>query len=242
MPSVITRVQVEGKALDANRCTMIKRVPENERDPYLSWDDFNHLPDHSWWLKDVVTMLYYPGMRFAEVINLRCEKYKPERRMPVLPPEITKEGKSPKKSKVRPERVPLRAEPVELLECMRKGDHGRVVLAMGLIFTHQGRYRDHCGTYQAKFVDHYMVRKAWYKARASLELEGLQTRDLRHTRKTNAQRSGMDPAIGNLIVGHGGRRSVEDRYIRISHQELVKAVDAMTFAHGWTDLDLIEED
>ena len=50
---------------------MIKRLPENERDPYLSWDDFNRLVDHSWWLKDVITMMYYSGMRFGEVIGLR---------------------------------------------------------------------------------------------------------------------------------------------------------------------------
>ena len=81
---------------------MIKRLPENERDPYLSWDDFNRLVDHSWWLKDVITMMYYSGMRFGEVIGLRWEMCKPERRMLVLPPKATKEGKSAKKPRSGP--------------------------------------------------------------------------------------------------------------------------------------------
>jgi len=239
--SAIMRNQVELENLDFNPCTMVARLPENQRDTYLSFEDFEILLENSWWIGDIVKMLYYTGMRFGEVTGLRWEMYKPERRMLVIPPSYTKEGKSPKKSKLRPKRVPLRAEVVELVESLRKGDDGKVVRAMGLIFTYQGRYRDHCGTYQGKPVDHYMVRKAWYGARKAVGLEGLQMRDLRHTWKTNAQRSGMDPAVRNLIVGHGGRRSVEDRYIRVSDQELLKAVDAMTFDHGWTELDLIEE-
>ena len=45
----------------------------------------------------------------------------------------------------------------------------------------------------------------------------------------------------NLIVGHSEQRSVEDRYIRVSDRELLRAVDAMTFDRGWTELDLVEE-
>jgi len=86
-----------------------------------------------------------------------------------------------------------------------------------------------------------MVRKCWARAIRLAGLSGLQIRDFRHTWKTNAQRSGMDPAVRNLIVGHSGQRSVEDRYIRVSDQELLRAVDAMTFDHGWTELDLVEE-
>ena len=58
-------------------------------------------------------------------------------------------------------------------------------------------------------------------------ISGLQMRDLRHTWKTNAQRSGMDPTVRNIIVGHSTERSVADRYIRVSDEELLRAVDAM---------------
>jgi integrase len=239
--SGIMRFQVEGEALDANPCTMIKRLPENERDPYLSWDDFNRLLDHSWWLKDVITMMYYTGMRFGEVTSLRWEMYKPERRMVVLPPKATKEGKSTKKIKVKPKRVPLRSEVVELLESLRKSEDGKVVKAAGLVFTYQGRYKDHCGTHPGKPMNRSMVRKAWLLAIREAQLEGLQIRDLRHVWKTNAQRSGMDPTIRNAIVGHSSQRSVEDRYIKVSDAELLKAVDEMRFDHGNTELDFVAE-
>lgn len=239
--SAIMRHQVELENLDLNPCVMVTRLPENQRDTYLSFQDFTVLVDNSGWINDIVKMLYYTGMRFGEVASLRWEMYKPERRMLVIPPSHTKEGKSPKKTKLKHKRVPLRAEVTNLLESLRKGEEGKVVQAIGLIFTYRGRYRDHCGTYQGKPVDRNMVRKAWLKARGSVGLEGLQMRDLRHTWKTNAQRSGMDPAVRNLIVGHSSRRSVDDRYIRVSDQQLLKAVDEMTFDHGWTELDLVED-
>jgi hypothetical protein len=51
----------------------------------------------------------------------------------------------------------------------------------------------------------------------------------------------MDPAVRNAIVGHSSNRSVEDRYIRLSDEVLLNAVDSMTFEHGWTELDLAGE-
>lgn len=91
--SGIMRLQVEQETLDFNPCAMVRRLPENQRDTYLSWEDFNRLLEQSWWIQDILVMMYYTGMRFGEVVNLRWEMYKPERRMLVLPPDATKEGK-----------------------------------------------------------------------------------------------------------------------------------------------------
>jgi len=239
--SGVMRLQVELETLEFNPCTMIRRLPENQRDTYLSWKDFNRLLEHAGWIRDVLVMMYYTGMRFGEVVNLKWEMYKPDRRMLVLPPEATKEGKSEMKARLRLKRVPLRKEPFELLETLRHVDDGKVVRATGLIFTYGGRYKKHRGTSQGEPIDRFMVRKAWDKAIAATGLKGLQRRDLRHAWKTNAQRSGMDPAIRNLIVGHSGERSVQDRYIRVSDQVLLDAVDSMTFDHGWTELDVVEK-
>jgi len=239
--SGVMRFHVELEALDFNPCTMIKRLPENQRDTYLSWEDFSRLLEHSWWIRDILVMMYYTGMRFGEVVNLRWEMFKPERRMLVLPPSATKEGKSTKRLRLQPKRVPLRREVMELLESIRRGDGDNVIRATGLVFTYSGRYRNHCGTYQGKPVDRFMIRKAWSQAVELTGLEGLQIRDIRHSWKTNAQRSGMDYTIRNLIVGHSSQRSVEDRYIRASDEQLLKAVDEMTFDHGWTELDFVEE-
>ena len=106
-------------------------------------------------------MLYYTGMRFGEVVNLRWEMYKPERRMLVLPPAATKEGKNEKKAKVKPKRFRCGKRRLNYLNHFARGDEGKVVQAIGLIFGYGGHYKDHCGTYQGKPIDRFMVRKAW---------------------------------------------------------------------------------
>lgn len=239
--SGIFRVQVELEHLDFNPCLGFKRLPENQRDTYLSWKDFNLLLEHSWWLRDVVTMLYYTGMRFNEVVNLRWEMYKPERRILVIPAKLTKEGKSEKKVKLHNKRIPLRQEVVELLESLRKQGGEKLIRAIGPIFTYGGRYKDHCGTYPGKLLNSSMVKKAWKLAVEKAGLNGLQMKDLRHTWKTNAHRSNMDVTTRNAICGHSSRRAVEDLYINLSDLALLNAVDAMTFDHGWTQLDTVEE-
>ncbi len=238
--SGIFNVQIELESLDSNPCRMTRSLPENQRDSYLSWEDFNRLMDQTGWISDLIVLLYFTGMRFGEAAALRWEMYKPERRMLVLPPKVTKEGKSSRKVRLKPKRVPLRGEAVDLLESFRKRNGEKVVQAMGLIFGYSGHYLNRSETPQGKPLDRFMVRKCWRSAVKATGLDGLQMRDLRHTWKTNAQRSGMHPAIANAIVGHASVRPVEDRYIRVSDEDLLKAVDEMGFDMGWTELDVVE--
>jgi hypothetical protein len=49
----------------------------------------------------------------------------------------------------------------------------------------------------------------------------------------------MGPATRNVICGHSSRSEAEDLYIHLSDEELLKAVDSMTFDHGWTQLDTV---
>jgi hypothetical protein len=59
--------------------------------------------------------------------------------------------------------------------------------------------------------------------------------DLRATWKVNARRSGVSEELQRAIMGHADRgRSVHDRYGYISDQELVDAINKMTFDHGET--------
>jgi integrase len=239
--SGIFRVQLELETVDYNPCRMIRSLPEEQRDTYLSGDDFTRLLKNADWLGDLLTLLYYTGMRFGEASNLRWEMYKPDRRMLVLPPSMTKEGKNERKARVKPKRVPLRKELVELLESLRTRRGDNVVQAVGLIFGYCGKFNNRADTYQGKPIDRSMVRKCWARAVDHTGLKGLQRRDLRHTWKTNAQRSGMHPAVANAIVGHASVRPVEDRYIRVSDEVLLEAIDSMTFHHGCTELDFVEE-
>ena len=50
--SGIFRVQLELEAVDYNPCRMVKSLPEEQRDTYLSWDDFNLLLENADWLRD----------------------------------------------------------------------------------------------------------------------------------------------------------------------------------------------
>ena len=162
----------------------------------------------------LLVVLFYTGMRFNEVVNLRWEMYMPERRMLVLPPSSAKEGKNPNKLKLRPKRVPLRNEPFELLESLRRRDGGKVLQVTGRIFEYNGRFENSEKIHHGMAIEHSTIRKCWARAIRLAELPGLQIRDLRHTWKTNAQRSGMDPSVRDLIVGHSTERSVADRYIQ----------------------------
>ncbi len=79
---------------------------------------------------------------------------KPERRMLVLPPEATKEGKNPNKLRLRPKRVPLRQEPFDLLESLRRKQGGKVVQAVGKIFCYTGRFKDSEKMYHGMDIEH----------------------------------------------------------------------------------------
>jgi hypothetical protein len=50
----------------------------------------------------------------------------------------------------------------------------------------------------------------------------------------------MHPAVANAIVGHASVRPVEDRYIRVSDEVLLEAIDSMTFDHGVTELNFVD--
>ncbi len=87
------------------------------------------------------------------------------------------------------------------------------------------------------------IKNPWPRACEALEEEKLLQKpfprfhDLRHTWKTNARRSGMDPEIREAILGHSTKqRSVSERYGYIDDGELVGAIDGMTFDHGETKI------
>ena len=82
------------------------------------------------------------------------------------------------------------------------------------------------------------VRWCWDRKVINLDLEPFpHFHDLRHTWKTNARRSGMDPEIREAIMGHALRgKSISEGYGRISDDELIRAIDLMTFDHGETEI------
>jgi len=47
--------------------------------------------------------------------------------------------------------------------------------------------------------------------------------------------------VRNAIGGRSSVRPIQDRYIRISDEELLHAADSMTFNHGCMELNFVEE-
>lgn len=83
------------------------------------------------------------------------------------------------------------------------------------------------------------LKNPWERALEKLEWPEPRPRfhDLRHTWRANARRSGVSDAIAEAIMGHANRnRPVNQRYGWESDEELVKAVDMMTFEHGETKI------
>ena len=224
--SGIFREQIERGNMEINPCSMVPRLPETQRDTYVSQDDFNAMLKVSDWLEPILTVLYHTGMRPSEVFDLDWKEVNFSRRMIVLPPKRTKEGKNPNQKVLREKRVPMHGKAYDLLWDIRHGGSDKVVSMTGPVFTHKGR-RITRGT----------KRKCRVRIIRVTGLEGVQMRDLRHTWKTNARRSGMHPEIEKAIMGHSSRGlSVHERYWIISDEELVAEIDRMSFDHGATEI------
>ncbi len=219
--SGIIRVQLENRTLEFNPCSMVSRFPETQRDVYISWEEFQQMLEVAGWLKPIITIFYYTGMRPSEVFELDWKEVDFGRRMIVLPPERTKEGKNANQKWLREKRVPMRKEVHDLLWAMRHEGGDNVVRLRGLVFTHGGRP-----------VTRGTKRKCWARIMRLTGLDGYQTRDFRRTFKTNLAWSGVDRTIRNAIVGHSSHVPVEDRYIHLTDQVLLEAVYGMRFDHG----------
>jgi len=130
----------------------------------------------------------------------------------------------------KPKRVPIHTELMDILNPARSGK------SLGdLVFRSP----------EGNPVLADSVRQAWNKAVEEFatlsdqhaDIRVMTVRDLRHVWATNALRSGMDPFIREAIVGHSlKRKDVSARYLSFDDEDLVKAIDGMTFDHGDTKI------
>ena len=209
----------ELQLVEANPVRLIRQLSakSSERDVYVSFQDVQgivaHVPS---WTQPVILMAYYAGMRRGEILGLTWKQVDLAGRMIRLGAEDTKEG--------RKKRVPLREELITILECSRRVRN----LQTDRVFLIDGRPPSIEST-----------KNPWRKACKHLGLADPRPRlhDLRHSWRTNAARSGMDPQIAESILGHWFRgKSVSERYRRISDEELIQAVDHMRFDNGNTEI------
>jgi len=216
--SKMFEVLLELRHVEVNPARRVTNLSEKsgEREVYISAEDFaailRFLPD---WLVPVAQIAYYTGMRQGEILGLTRKHLKLAQRLIVLGPQDVKESHW--------KRVPVHRDLIPILQ-----DAMRVQsLNCENVFLIKGR----------KIVRH-SIRKPWNKACKKIGLSPCPTfHDLRHTWRANASRSGMDSDIAETIMGHSERvKSVKSRYLRISDEQLISAIDGITFDHGETEI------
>jgi integrase len=191
-------------------------VKSSERQAYLSALDVQRISERSPdWLRPIIWTAYFTGMRRCEILGLTWRQVDLSSRMIMLRPDDVKEHDW--------KLVPIHRELAPILEQCRKVRS----LVNHDVFLIDGRP-----------VNPESIKNPWRRACKGLGLDPRpRFHDLRHTWKTNARRSKVDPEIRESIMGHWFKeKSVSERYGFISKQELIEAIDQMTFDHGPTQI------
>ncbi len=221
--SKLFSVMTELRLVESNPVRLVKKLSgkSGERQVYIGHEDFQSVLDQCpLWFRPIAQTAYYTGMRRGEILGLTRKRVKLFKRIILLGPEDTKERHW--------KRVPIHLNLVPIIEeCMKVTS--LETDALFLLLDRKG----------VRVPSLEGVKNCWPRACEALELEKPWPRfhDLRHTWKTNARRSGMDPEIRESILGHWFReKSVSERYGRMSDDELVRSIDLMTFDHGRTEI------
>jgi len=225
--SRIYQVLIELQLVEVNPCRLIKNLSQKaeERQAYLSKADVQLILDHCpKWFRPIAWTGFFTGMRRGEILGLSRKQISLTKRLITLSPDDTKEGHW--------KRVPIHRDLVPILEEAQK------VTCLGtekVFLLKDGP--------SIRPLEIEAFKNCWPRACEALEKKKLLKKpfprfhDLRHTWKTNARRSGMDPEIREAILGHSERgKSVVERYGRISNEELLRAIDGLTFDHGETEI------
>jgi integrase len=217
--SKMFQVLIELRWLDLNPARMVRPISEKyaKRQAYISFQDFRRIVTQlPYWFQAVAKTAYYTGMRRGEILGLTWKRVDLKKRTILLGPDEVKERQW--------KRVPIHSELAAILEAVRCEQ----LVGLSRVFLHNGQPVNHRDE----------VRWCWDRNVAKLDFEQApRFHDLRHTWKTNARRSGMHPEIERAIMGHSQRgKTVHEGYGFISDEELIRAIDGMTFDHGETQI------
>ena len=175
----------------------------------------------TYWLKNLILTSFYSGMRLGEILNLKRQQVFLGQRLIFLADMDTKEG--------RPKRVPIHRDLLPILE--------RAMRITSLEHDHVFLLADRQGV---RPITKDCAELAIKRLRRALNPSpGFHFHDLRHTFRANCARSGISDRIAERILGHSdkegyldGDLAVNRRYGEISDQELIEAIDRLTFNHG----------
>jgi integrase len=184
------------------KVTMLKE--DNKRDRILTVEEFDRLlaelPDY---LKPIVSLGYYTGMRRGEILKLTWKKVNMQEGYLDLEPEDTKNSE--------PRRIYFND-------------------VLWDIFRRAGKIRslkhDYVFTYRGKPIKEF--REGFNKALEKAGIENFHFHDLRHTFNTNMRKAGVDQTVIMKLTGHK-TLSMFNRYNTVDQEDAADAMKRLNF-------------
>jgi integrase len=179
------------------KVTMLKE--DNKRDRVLSGEEFNRLlAELPAYLKPIITLGYYTGMRRGEILKLTWKKVNMQEGYLDLEPEDTKN--------FEPRRIYFNDVLWDIFEMA-----GKV----------RSLSHDYVFTYRGKPIKEF--REGFKKALESAGIENFHPHDLRHTFNTNMRKAGVDQTVIMKLTGHK-TLSMFTRYNTVDQEDAVGAM------------------
>jgi integrase len=182
---------------------------EDVRDRILSPSEFNALMQHTPnYLKSIIAMGYYSGMRRGEITGLTWNKVDLQNRVIKLESSDTKDREK--------RTIPILPQLFEILVALpnrirKPGDDNHVFLYQGQpIKTFDKALKTACENAGIKY--------------GRFAKDGFKFHDLRHTFNTNMRKAGVSESVIMKITGHSTRQMF-DRYNTIDEFDMQNAVD-----------------